>query len=85
MKTTYPLSILVAVALTGCVSTPAPPDASTSHPANPQATASPVPPPQPGLLAITNIVMVKPITEPAPEHQHGHEQHETKPKAGEKK
>ena len=85
MRSIYPLSIFVAVALAGCVSTPMPPDSSASHPANPQAAASPVPPLQPGLLAITNMVMVKPVTEPAPEHQHGHEKHETKPKTEEKK
>ena len=39
----------------------------------------------PMLMNVTNMVEVKPVTEPAPEHQHGHEQHETKPKAEEKK
>ncbi len=69
----------------GCVSTPLSPDWSASHPANPHAAQSPVPPLQPGLLAITNMVMVKPVTEPAPEHQHGHGHHDAKPKTEEKK
>lgn len=85
MKPIYPLTILAAAALAGCVSTPTTPDSSTSHPANPQAASSPVPPFQPGLLAVTNLVMVKPVTEPAPEHQHGHEKHDTKPMTEEKK
>lgn len=84
MSPIFPLSILVSVALAGCVSTPSP-DSSTSHPANPQAASSPMPPLQPGLLAITNMVMVKPMTNAPPEHQHGHEKHEAKPKTEEKK
>jgi PBP1b-binding outer membrane lipoprotein LpoB len=74
-----------ALALAGCVSTPAPPVLSASHPANPQAASSPLPPPQPGLLAITNMVIVKPVTGPTPEHHHGHNQHDAKPKSEEKK
>ena len=76
---------ILALAVAGCVSTPLPPDSSASHPANPQAASSPVPPLQPGLLAITNMVMVKPVTNAPPEHQHGHGQHETKPKTEETK
>lgn len=78
------LGVALPLALTGCVSTPASPDASTTHPANAHAEASPVPPLQPGLLAITNLVKVKPVTKPAPEHQHGHEGHEAKPRPAEK-
>jgi len=74
-----------AAVFAGCVSTPLSPDWSASHPANPHAAQSPVPPLQPGLLAITNMVMVKPVTEPAPEHQHGQGHHEAKPKTEEKK
>jgi hypothetical protein len=74
---------LFALALAGCASTPPAPDSSVSHPANAQAAAGAVPPPVPTLMNITNIVMVKPVTEPVPEHQHG--QHETKPKTEEKK
>lgn len=85
MKLIHLLSILGAVALTGCVSTPPPPDSSASHPANPQGIVSPLPPLQPGLLAITNVVMLKAITGPAPGHQHGQGQHEPKPKTEEKK
>jgi len=59
-----------AAVFAGCVSTPLSPDLSAAHPANPHAAQSPVPPLQPGLLAITNRVMVKPVTEPAPEHHH---------------
>jgi len=75
----------VALALAGCVSTPFMPDASSSHPANRQAAQSDYPPPQPGLLSITNMVEVKSVTESVPEDQQGHERHDTKPKAEEKK
>jgi PBP1b-binding outer membrane lipoprotein LpoB len=78
------LVCLLALALVGCATTPPAPDTSVSHPANAHA-ASGVPPPVPTLMNITNLVMVKPVTEPAPEHQHGHPQHETKPKVEEKK
>jgi hypothetical protein len=85
MKTICLPIILVATALCGCASAPESPDSSASHPANPQAARSPVPPLQAGLLAITNVVMVKPVTEAPPEHQHGHENHGTKPKTEEGK
>lgn len=85
MRPIFPVSIFVAVALAGCVSTSPPPDSSASHPANPHAATSPVTPLQPGLLAITNMVMVKSVTNAPPEHRHGHERHETKPKTEEKK
>lgn len=75
----------LALALAGCVSTPFMPDASISHPANQQAAQSDYPPPQPGLLSITNMVEVKSVTEPVPEDQQGHEGHDPKPKAEEKK
>ncbi len=75
----------VALALAGCASTPPAPDASESHPANPQAAQSGYPPPQPGLLSITNMVEVKPVPELAPERQQEHEGHDTEPKAEEKK
>ena len=84
MKPIYPLSILVASAVVGCVSTPTSLDSSAAHPANPQAADSPVAPLQPGLLAITNMVMVKPVTNAPPEHQHGHGAHGTNPKTEEK-
>ena len=79
------LGVALALALTGCFSMPAPPDSSTTHPANAHTDASPVPPLQPGLLAITNKVMAKPVATPAPEHPHGHGAHEAKPKLEEKK
>lgn len=75
----------VALALAGCVSTPFMPAASSSHPANQQAAQSDYPPPQAGLLSITNMVEVKPVTEPVPEDQQENERHDTKPKAEEKK
>ena len=65
----------------GCASVPSP-DSSASHPANAQAAQGIVPPPVPMLMNVTNMVMVKPVTEPAPEHQHDHE---AKPKPEEKK
>ena len=78
-------ALLLVPALAGCASTPMPPDSSASHPANAQAAQGIVPPAAPMLMALTNMVMVKPVTEPAPEHQHGHEAHDTKPKTEEKK
>jgi len=77
--------LLLVLTAAGCASTPPPPDASASHPANANAALSSVPPLQPTLLAVTNMVRVKSLREPAPEHQHGHEAHETKPKTEEKK
>ena len=74
------LAPLLALGVAGCASTPTPPDSSDSHPANAHAAQSTVPPPVPMLMNVTNLVMVKPVTEPAPEHQH-----ETKPKTEEKK
>ena len=79
------LAPLLALGVAGCASTPPSPDSSESHPANAQAAQGTVPPLVPMLMNVTNMVMVKPVTEPAPEHQHGHEQHETKPKTEEKK
>lgn len=72
----------VALALVGCISTPPMPDAFNSHPANPHAAQSNYPLPQPALLGITNMVMVKPVTDPASEHQHGSG---AKPRTEEKK
>ena len=72
---------LLALTVAGCASVP-PSDLSASHPANPQAAQGIVPPPVSMLMNVTNMVMVKPVTEPAPEHQHGHE---AKPKTEEKK
>jgi len=77
--------LVLTVALAGCASTVVAPDTAASHPANARSAASPVPPLQPDLLSITNMVMVKPVSKPAPEHQHGHEKHEAKPNPGEKK
>ena len=72
---------LLALTVAGCASVP-PPDSSSSHPANVQAAQGNFPPPMPMLMNVTNMVMVKQVTEPAPEHQHGHE---AKPKTEEKK
>jgi hypothetical protein len=79
------LGVALPLALTGCAGTPASPDSSATHPANAHADVSPMPPLQPGLLAVTNMVTVKPVTTPAPGHQHGHEGHEAKPTSEEKK
>ena len=79
------LAFALPLTLAGCASTPASSDVATNHPANTHAASSPVAAFQTGLLTITNMVMVKPVTEPAPEHQHGHEKHETKPKTEETK
>ena len=78
------LAPFLAVALAGCASTPPSPDSSTSHPANAHAAQGTVPPPVPMLMNLTNLVTVKPVGEPAPDNQHGHEKHETKPMTEEK-
>ncbi|MEY2408194.1 MAG: hypothetical protein QOF48_864 [Verrucomicrobiota bacterium] len=85
MKYIRPLSVFAAIPLAGCLSMPPPPDWSASHPANPQAAVSPVPPLQPSLLAITNMVMLKPTAHATSEHEKDHGQHEAKPGAQEKK
>lgn len=79
------LGVALPLAFAGCASTPTSPDAAPTHPANANAASSTVPPLQPSLLTITNVVMVKPVTNAPPEHQHGHEKHEAKPKTEEKK
>lgn len=79
------LGVALPMALAGCASTPASPDTAANHPANAHAASSSVPPLQTGLLAITNMVIVKPVTEPVPDHQHDHEKHETKPDTKEMK
>ena len=79
------LAPLLALTVAGCASTPTPPDSSDSHPANARAAQGTVPPPVPMLMNVTNMAMVKTVTEPAREHQHGHELHEAKPKTEEKK
>jgi hypothetical protein len=75
------LAVLLPLGFAGCTSIPQSPDSSASHPANAQAAQGSVAPPVPRLMNITNMVEVKPPTEPAP----GHEGHATKPKAEEKK
>jgi len=85
-KSTIELFIpLLALAVSGCASNPLPPDSSATHPANALAAQGSVPPPVPMLMSLTNRMMVKPVTEPAPEHQHGHGLPEAEPKAEEKK
>ena len=74
------LTPLLALAIAGCASTPPSPDSSASHPANAQAAQGTFPPPVPMLMNVTNMVIVKPATESAPEHRLGHEQHESKSK-----
>jgi hypothetical protein len=67
------LTPLLALAFAGCVGTPTPPDSSPSHPANVRAAQGIVPRFAPMLMNFTNLVTLKPVTEPAPEHQHGHD------------
>ena len=79
------LTPLLALAFAGCAGTPPPPDSAAWHPANAQAAQGIVPSPVPMLMNLTNLVMVKPVTEPAPEHQHGHDAQGTKAKTEEAK
>jgi hypothetical protein len=79
------LGVALLLAFAGCASTPASPDTAPTHPANANAASSTLPPLQPSLLTITNLVMVTPVTEPVPEHQHGHGEHGAKPKTEERK
>ena len=78
------LGIALSLALAGCASAPVRPDAAASHPAHPQALASPLPPWQPALLSSTNVVTKQPA-ETTPEHHHDHGQHQPKPGTEEKK
>jgi hypothetical protein len=77
--------LLLTLGLVGCASAPPAPDSSVSHPANAQAAAGVIPPPVPTLMNLTNLVMIKSATQPVPEHQHGNEPHEAKPKSEETK
>src|SRR5262245_64682441 len=79
MNLTVFIAALAQAILAGCVSAPAPLQTSASHPANPRAAQSPLPPPEPILMSITNMVMVTPATKPTPEAEHSHGKHETKP------
>ncbi len=80
-----PLGLALSLVLSGCAGMPAQPGGAVNHPASAGATDSPQPPWEPRLLAITNIVPVKPGTGPAREHQHGHGSQETKPRTEENK
>ena len=57
--------------LAGCAGTPTAPDADHNHPANPHATASPVPRLETGLLSLTNAA-VGPAAAASAEHGHKH-------------
>ncbi|MEO8427333.1 MAG: hypothetical protein ABI651_09505 [Verrucomicrobiota bacterium] len=90
MKKQFMITVsILALALTGCVSGTSP-KLSDSHPANPQAQASPVPPATPMLVAgAQGLVLPASTNEPGmhheqtpankatqkpAEHQHEHEQ-----------
>lgn len=64
---------LVALTLTGCVST-APPTLSESHPANPRAPQSPVPPPTPMLVAGAQGLVLPVSTNQMEMMEHGQHQ-----------
>lgn len=64
------LTLGVSLLLAGCVSAPVVPDAGPTHPANPHATASPVPPFETGLLSSTNLTV--PTAPPGGEPGHLH-------------
>jgi hypothetical protein len=70
MKPSY--SILAALALTGCVGGISP-KLSESHPANPQASASPIAPATPVLVA-GSIGLVLPVSTNEVEMKHEHHQ-----------
>ncbi len=73
------LGFALPLVLCGCVAPPVAPESSSTHPGNPNSAISAVPPFEPGLLTLTNVVMIKAATNPVPEHQHGTTQDETKP------
>lgn len=66
-------STVAMLALTGCVST-VPPKLSETHPANPGAPQSPVPPPIPTLVAGAQG-LVLPVSTNQMEMQHDEHQH----------
>ena len=76
MKTRFTVctvTLATSLLFAGCAGTPAAPDASPGHPANAHAATSPLPPLETGLLGLTNAVVAQPsVSQPAPEHEHGH-------------
>ena len=66
-------SILAALVLSGCVSGPAS-KLSESHPANPQAQSSPIPPPTPILVAGAQGLVLPVSTNKASMHHEHHQQ-----------
>jgi hypothetical protein len=71
-------SIFAALVLPGCVSTPRDLQLSESHPANPDGALGAYSTQTPYLMADTNLLVMKPASTNAPEHQH---RHEAKPKS----
>ena len=64
------LTLGVGLLLAGCVGAPFVPDASATHPANPHAAASPIPPFETGLLSLTNLAVPTAPSGGEPGHQH---------------
>ncbi|MBN9688631.1 MAG: hypothetical protein J0M24_00200 [Verrucomicrobia bacterium] len=69
------LTLIVGLLLAGCVGAPVVPDAGPTHPANPRAAASPIPPFETGLLSSTNLAAPTAPSGPEP----GHQQHPVRP------
>jgi hypothetical protein len=67
------VSVLAALAQTGCVNGPRELPLPESHPANPAAGQAAHTPPAPFLMAETNLVMIKPVSTRAAEHEHHHD------------
>ncbi|HTI71046.1 MAG TPA: hypothetical protein VMF06_13840 [Candidatus Limnocylindria bacterium] len=64
---------LLAVLVTGCAGNPLAPDVSQSHPGNPHAESSPLPPLETGLLTFTNSVAAPAAESQAGQaHEHDH-------------
>jgi len=64
------LTLGASLLLAGCVGAPVVPDSSPTHPANPHAAKSPIPPFETGLLSLTNLAAPTAPSGEEPGHQH---------------
>jgi len=79
------LGAFLPLALAGCVGPMAVPDGAATHPANPAAESSPLPPWEPGLLAVTNLVQGTAASGTTPALPHEHESKPARPGTEERK